>query len=91
MASAAEITEKMHWSYQLQGRKGFYIALNDLNLAFTPDEIDVATEMWHEGRPLADIAATLLRRDTEIACLVMDLADNGVISRRPGGIYGEVR
>ena len=80
-------TDLNHWKH-LQAGGAFYIALEDANLAFTEDELGTVTEMWQEGRHIADISLTLGRPDTEISVLIMDLANKYKIGRRPGGVLG---
>jgi len=82
-------TEKKHHTHAIKGAGEFYIALNDCNLAFQDEELDVVREMWREGRPVDDIANTLQRPDIEVGALVMDLGERSKLKSRPGGALGE--
>ncbi len=77
-----------HWSHQYNDGGLFYIALEDSNFAFTETELDTVIELWKAGRPVWDIAEELRRPDTEIAVLIIDLAERGKVKHRAGGVIG---
>lgn len=74
--------------YMTESRRKVYVALEDLDLIFDERIIPEVIKMWKGGLSVEDIAKTYNRDPDEIACLIMSLAREGRIKRRPGGAYG---
>ena len=70
-------------------RERLYIALDRFDFAWSGKDMQAVETLWCEGRHIADIAGAVSRHEIEVAALVMDLADRGIIEGRPGGIFGE--
>jgi hypothetical protein len=51
----------------------------------------LAAAYWEQGMPLPEIALKFKRRHEEVLLLLVDLAAQGQIKGRPGGILGEGR
>lgn len=59
----------------------------ELNLLFSPAELRDFLELWQAGISMANIAKKM-RKPSEIALLVFDHAERGLIKVREQGIYG---
>lgn len=68
--------------------------LEDLDLTFTQDEINMAIFMWTAGWSVEDMAKRLRPRDgilnavDEVTLLIMHLRRQNKIKLREGGIFG---
>lgn len=60
----------------------------DLNLTFTTKQLDDFLDMWEDGISVENIAKKLKRKPSEIALLVFDHAERGLIEARETGVYG---
>ena len=60
----------------------------ELNLLFSERELRDFQELWSAGISMKNIATKLKRRPSEIALLVFDHAERGLINARGTGIYG---
>ena len=60
----------------------------DLNLTFTTEQLDDFADMWENGISVENIAKKLKRKPSEIALLVFDHAERGLIETRETGVYG---
>lgn len=60
----------------------------ELNLLFSPAELRDFLELWQAGISMANIAKKMRRKPSEIALLVFDHAERGLIKVREQGIYG---
>ena len=67
----------------------YYIALSEYDFGWIPRDVERVAKLWDEGVHVCDMSHTLRRPIVEIAILVMDLAERGVIKNRPGGAKGE--
>lgn len=67
-----------------------YIAFFDSEINFSWNESDVARfrVMWENGLSILGIAKKFNRPPLEIVLLALDLGEQELIVRRPGGIYG---
>lgn len=72
----------LHLAHAQSGR--LYIACEDWNFAWTPQELAEFKRLWRQGVKLPELAEQLGRPDYEIALLVMDLAERGEIEERRG-------
>ena len=73
---------------KLQPRERLYIACEDLDLSWYHHEVRQVIADWEAGVPLGDMASRLGRDPDEVAILLMDLARQGRIKPREGGVYG---
>lgn len=60
----------------------------ELDLLFSDMELRDFRELWSAGISMRNIATKLKRRPSEIALLVFDHAERGLIKARGTGIYG---
>lgn len=60
----------------------------ELDLLFSERELRDFLELWSAGISMKNIAKKLKRRPSEIALLVFDHAERGLITVREKGIYG---
>ena len=69
-----------------------YICHADLDFSWFPAEVEQVAELWRQGVPLVDIAAEVRGKGQnavdETALLVWDMARQGKVGRREGGVYG---
>jgi hypothetical protein len=68
-----------------------YIACVDYDFSWRQEQVKRAVAYWEQGMPLLEIAAKFKRRQEEVLLLLVDLATQGEITGRPGGILGEGR
>lgn len=66
----------------------FYIVLDDYDFAWRPHDVEAVVSMWREDAHIADIAENVRCPVIEVAVLIMDLAEKGIISARRGGAFG---
>lgn len=59
-----------------------------LNLVFTEEELETFRQHWKKNVALVDIAASMKRKPSEIALLVIDHAERSLIKKRKKGIFG---
>ena len=85
----AQVVDLRHWYHTTQKAGELYIACEDWNFAWTPDELQTVKRGWKEGHHITYIAGEIMRPVREVAVLIMDLAENGKIKARPGGVFGE--
>jgi hypothetical protein len=78
--------------YKLRPQEQLYIAMEDLDFTWRPAEIQRVIDLWSEGVSLPEIAEMVRDRSEEAqletAILVMDLARQGRIEGREGGVNG---
>ena len=60
----------------------------ELNLLFSPEELRDFLELWQAGISMTNIAKKMRRKPSEIALLVFDHAERGLIQKRETGIFG---
>ncbi|MEZ0482637.1 hypothetical protein [Planococcus sp. SSTMD024] len=60
----------------------------ELNLLFSPAELRDFQELWQAGISMTNIAKKMRRKPSEIALLVFDHAERGLIQKRETGIFG---
>ena len=76
---------------KVEPNERYYIACDTLDFAWTQAEIDVVKRMWKGNAPVMDIADELLRCPDEVLIVIISLARDGKIPRRPTGIVGRRR
>ncbi len=64
-----------------------YIALEDLDFAWEPNEIETISNMWESGKSILKISEKTEREIDEVALLLMDLARKGKIRERKEGVF----
>lgn len=69
--------------------KSIYIACGDYDFSWKKEQVKLATSYWKEGVPLPDMAKIFRRRQEEVLILLVDLAAQGGIRGRLGGILGK--
>ena len=79
--------EVRHLGHVIKGGD-LYIAGQDWNFAWMPEEIEQVKKLWCEGWHIADISRIAHRPDHEIVILIMSLAEEGRTGEREGGIFG---
>ncbi|GAA0491085.1 hypothetical protein GCM10008986_16430 [Salinibacillus aidingensis] len=65
-----------------------YIAHDERNLDWWPDELERFRNLWNEGKSIFEMARLLKRPQVEIAIIILDQAEEGFIEQREGGIFG---
>jgi hypothetical protein len=60
----------------------------ELNLVFVEEELQTFQEQWNDNIALKDIAKNMRRHPSEIALLVFDHAERGIIKNRERGLFG---
>jgi hypothetical protein len=65
-----------------------YIACEDMDFAWDMTDVLDVIAMWQHGKPLQDMAEYLGRDPDEVAILLIDLARQGRITPREGGVMG---
>lgn len=65
-----------------------YIALESLDFSWYPWEVEKVRELWAQGKSIMRIGKIMDRDPDEVTLLVMSLARERKISRRPGGAIG---
>jgi len=63
-----------------------YIALGNYDFLWSEEELKDFREMWNEDLPFNIIARRLERRQIEVAVLIMDQAEQGIIKKRKIGL-----
>lgn len=69
-------------------RVKLYIALQDLDFSWFPEEVEKVRILWGQGNSVYQIAASLKRDPDEVSLLIMSLARENRILKRPGGASG---
>ncbi|HFJ9356112.1 TPA: helix-turn-helix domain containing protein [Bacillus cereus] len=69
-----------------ESRLKIYIALEEANFIWDERDVIRFREMWKQGMSLPKMAKALRRHQAEVALLVIDQADQGVITNRPIGL-----
>jgi len=64
----------------------YYIALGNHDFSWTEQELKDFREMWNDDLPFNIICRRLERRQIEVAVLIMDQADQGIIKKRKIGL-----
>lgn len=59
-----------------------------LDLLFSDRELRDFLELWQAGISMTNIAKKLRRKPSEVALLVFDHAERGLIQKREKGIFG---
>lgn len=59
-----------------------------LDLIFREDELQDFKEMWDAGISVENMARKMRRKVSEVALLVFDHAERGLIQNRETGVYG---
>ncbi|MTD30174.1 hypothetical protein [Planomicrobium sp. YIM 101495] len=70
---------------------GYFLFEDDdlkLDLVFEEDELADFKELWEAEISLQNIAKKMKRRPSEIALLVFDHAERGIIKSRDSGMFG---
>lgn len=60
----------------------------ELNLVFVEEELQTFRELWENDISLKKIAKKMRRHPSEIALLVFDHAERGLIENRQQGLHG---
>ncbi|ARD47597.1 hypothetical protein [Sporosarcina sp. P33] len=60
----------------------------DIDWAVRAGEPELFRELWNNGEHIEDIAKNLKRKPFEIALMVLEQAQNGLITERSNGIFG---
>lgn len=74
---------------KLRPRERLYIALDRFDFSWGSRDMQTVETMWRENRHIADIADAVSRHEIEVAVLILDLADRGIVDGRSGGVFGE--
>lgn len=77
--------------YMKHKRRYIYTALEELDFHWDIQDVWAFQEMWERGWDCGQIAERLGRTQEEVAVLVIDRANKGEISIRPGGWFGTKR
>ena len=65
-----------------------YIALQDLNFAWIPSEIDTIKRLCKRGAAIWDMSETVSRPQEEVFLLLLDLTLNNKVKVRKEAIFG---
>lgn len=84
----AQVTDLKHWSHNYHKRGRFFVACQDWNFCWIPEELQTFLRLWKEGKPIWEIAEQIGRPIKELAILIIDLAEREEIRPRPGGVFG---
>ncbi|ANU13483.1 hypothetical protein [Planococcus halocryophilus] len=60
---------------------------HDLNLIFSEEELEVFRELWSENISVRGIAEKMSRKTSEVALLVFDHAERGLIKQRDRSLH----
>ncbi|MCJ0846041.1 helix-turn-helix domain containing protein [Bacillus cereus] len=69
-----------------ESRLKIYIALEEANFIWDERDVIRFREMWKQGMSLPKMAKVLRRHQAEVALLVIDQADQELITNRPIGL-----
>ncbi|PEF05024.1 helix-turn-helix domain containing protein [Bacillus thuringiensis] len=69
-----------------ESRLKIYIALEEANFIWDERDVIRFREMWQQGMSLPKMAKALRRHQAEVALLVIDQADQELITNRPIGL-----
>lgn len=69
-------------------RVPLYIALEGLDFSWFPQEVDEVRALWGQGKSVHHIAKAFDRDPDEVTLLIMSLARERRIRKRPGGAAG---
>ena len=78
----SQAVDLRHLDYAKRDR--FYIAGGDWNLAWTKDELETVRGLREKGAKVWEVAEAVGRPDYEVAVLIMDLEERGVIGCQTG-------
>ena len=87
---AVQATEVRHMEHARQGG-GFRILMIDDNIAITPREEEYFIQLYNDGVPIWEIVEKMQRAEKVLVVLWYELAEEGKIEPRPGGVYGKAR
>lgn len=65
-----------------------YIALDSFDLSFYESEKETIKKLWKKNMSLEDIAEQVSREVEEVFCLLLDLANKGMVCGRKVGLGG---
>lgn len=65
-----------------------YIACEELNFIWRPEDVITVDRMWQEGMDIRDIAKAFDRDVDEVAILIMDRVRLGRLGPRKNGVFG---
>lgn len=86
-----QIVELQHLDHGLNGDGTFRILMIDDNTAVTPREEEYFIQLYNDGVPIWDIVQKMGRTEKELVVLWYELAEEGKIKKRPGGVRGKER
>jgi predicted Rossmann fold nucleotide-binding protein DprA/Smf involved in DNA uptake len=73
--------------WKLRPNKPLYIACDELDFSWFPEEVGRIKNLWKENFCIADIAEDLGRKPAEVMILLIDLSLNNWIEQRDGGMF----
>ena len=78
------VIEKEH----TRSKEEKYICFLDKNLAWLPEELEKVKRYWAYGLHIGEIVERTGRYEIEVVILLLDLAEQGKIKPREGGVLG---
>ncbi|ANU28438.1 hypothetical protein [Planococcus versutus] len=60
---------------------------HDLDLVFSEEELEVFRDQWKKNVSVTEIAETMKRKISEVALLVFDHAERGLIKKRDKDVH----
>lgn len=60
---------------------------HDLDLVFSEEELEIFREQWKQNVSVTEIAETMKRKISEVALLVFDHAERGLIKQRDRSLH----
>lgn len=61
---------------------------SEIDLSWTMSEVEKICNLWNEGVSVMDISSMFDRYPLEVVLLIIDLAEQDKIVKRPSGIFG---
>lgn len=58
-----------------------------LDLIFSEEELEIFCDLWNENISLRNIAVEMKRKTSEVALLVFDHAERGLIKKRDASVH----
>lgn len=90
LSPLAELTDPVIQQKKQEIRKK-YTSGRDLSLTWDVEQVNQVIEDYQAGKPIWDMAERYQRKQLELAILIAELAEDGRIESREGGVYGVER
>lgn len=79
---------KLEKRYMIRKFGTTYTALENIDFQWSLPDVNEFINLWNSGASIMRLSGHFKRRQTDIAVLIMDLAEKGKIKARERGLWG---